>query len=420
MHPVSLNEEFGILSRLTEKYSNESLAYLASHAVQQFVKANQDAKVDKLALKRWPQSFECPSEWILEQITGLQVARRKMPEVAGTTGVLFAPKLNLEQSSDERVAAARFKDLPALKRGADLTGGFGVDAFALAKKVQEMVYVEPNDGLCQLVKHNVEQLGLNMTVKNSYVEKWLKGADGKWDVVFLDPSRREQSGERVYALGDYYPNVYQLMDGLLQVADNVMIKASPMLDIFTTVRELGKVVKVLVIALKGEVKEVCFVCGRDGNMSPDIVAIEADGNGVGEFASRWQNALTSKPALGKVGKYLFEPNGALLKAGLHDAYAAAKGLQKLDKGVTIFFSDVLPKDHLRMMGQWHEVVATCENEREVTDLLQGGSARVVTKGYPINAEKLRKKLKLDEGQHTALFALGTGTGKNVFVLASAC
>ena len=265
----------------------------------------------------------------LDQIRGRQIARRKLPTWATIDGILYPPHLSMEQCSSEQTA--RYKaalimrlvnnSLPtgatgvfraatdvaaAPQRGAnphsrrratwggaslftDLTGGFGVDfafmaqAFHASLSTQSSAksfYVERNPQLCDLARHNFPLLGLrNTEVVCSTTEDFLNtlwsdkkasptggGLEGA-TIIYLDPARRDDHGGRTYGIADCTPNVLELRDTLLEKADYVLLKLSPMLDWRKAVSDLGEdyVSEVHIVSVHNECKELLIVLQKPTN-----------------------------------------------------------------------------------------------------------------------------------------------------------
>ena len=250
----------------------------------------------------------------LDQISGRQTARRKLPSWAATDGLWYSPHLSMEQCSSE--PAARYKaELVDRLLGTegratlmDLTGGFGVDfAFmAQSQAVGRAVYVERNEELCNLARHNFPLLGLKRAeVCCSTAEEFLDhegGSEGLMEgptVIFMDPARRDAHGGRTYALADCTPNVLELMDKITKYQGNkgpracsfipelrsptrslseqsgertkyqgdkcvVLLKLSPMLDWRKAVSDIGseRVREVHIVSVGGECKELLLAVER--------------------------------------------------------------------------------------------------------------------------------------------------------------
>ena len=106
----------------------------------QFIREHADDDVRKVALQG-TKDAEVDLTMALQQIAGRQTARRKLPSWAAVEGIVYPPHLNMEQCSSEQTA--RYKaglvggDGLRVDGGGmsfvDLTGGFGVDFYWMAK-----------------------------------------------------------------------------------------------------------------------------------------------------------------------------------------------------------------------------------------------------------------------------------------------
>ena len=192
-----------------------------------FIEQNRDADIRSLALSKIPAGIDL--HFCLQQIEGLQIAQKKLPAWAKTEGILFPPKVSLEQCSSEQTALYKqqlVERLLPMKRAkmADLTGGFGIDFSYLAKLFDEANYVERDEHLCEIAQHNFPLLGLQQAkVHCSTSEDYLDGM-GHFDIIYLDPSRRDAVGRKVVALNDCSPNVEAVHDELLAHAPIVLVK----------------------------------------------------------------------------------------------------------------------------------------------------------------------------------------------------
>ena len=164
---------------------------------------------------------EVDMPFALEQIQGWQLARRKLPEWAAEDGVLFPPHLSMEQCSSEQ--AARYKCsvverlLTAEERQkgmmTDLTGGFGVDFSYMARSFGKAVYVEQQERLCEIARHNFHCFGLQQAeVVHGDGGDFLHSLQNKQALIYLDPARRDVHGSKTYAIEDCSPDVTALSD----------------------------------------------------------------------------------------------------------------------------------------------------------------------------------------------------------------
>ncbi|MGV3509989.1 MAG: RsmD family RNA methyltransferase, partial [Sphingobacteriaceae bacterium] len=216
--------------------------------VQQFLSEHLKADVHKVALKKSP--FEdVSSRELAEQLDSKQRAEKKLPLWFNTPGILFPPKLSLEQSSSE--LTAQYKSI--LVKGEkliDLTGGFGVDAFFFSKVTKEVIHCEQNAELSQLVAHNLQLLGAdNIRYINTDSIEYLRNTEERFDTIYIDPSRRIQT-KKVFLLKDTEPDVVKNLPLLLSKASRIIIKTSPLFDIQSGLKELQHVSAIHVVSVK--------------------------------------------------------------------------------------------------------------------------------------------------------------------------
>ena len=168
---------------------------------EEFVKQNRTGDIRKLAFlaSKYP---EVDSVYALDQISGWQTARTKLPVWASAEGIVYPPHLSMEQCSSE--ATASYKSRLALRlvaslsadssscRFVDITGGFGVDFSFISSALQiPSVYVERNEKLCSLARHNFPLLGLPFAevVCGDGTDYALSMPHAT--MVYIDPARRD-------------------------------------------------------------------------------------------------------------------------------------------------------------------------------------------------------------------------------------
>ena len=175
----------------------------------------------------------------------------------------FSKQLNIEQTSSE--LTAKYKaDLVSGKSLIDLTGGFGIDTYYFSKQIEAVTHCEINAELSEIVKHNYKVLDVtNITCLNESGIDALKSIDNQFDWIYIDPSRRDESKNKMFLLSDCAPDVKAFQNLFLDYAKNVMIKTSPLLDITATKGDLKHVKQLHVIAVNNEVKELLWILERD-------------------------------------------------------------------------------------------------------------------------------------------------------------
>ena len=388
---------------------------------EEFIKLFREEDIRSLALQgsRYP---EVDMPFALNQIGGWQIARTKLPSWAIQEGILYPPHLSMEQCSSEKTALYKAR-LVTGKSMADLTGGFGVDFSFMAREFEEACYVERQQELCSIAEHNMKALGLkhaNVVCDNA--EKYLRTMQPV-DVIYLDPARRDATGNRTYAIEDCTPNVLSLKEELLMKAQRVMVKLSPMLDWHKALHDIPEVTEVHIVATQNECKELLLVMERptrkkpfsEQNYDTRIVCVNDDtivSYTLSELLpSTIQIALPMDDATRGT---LYEPNVTLMKAGCFSLLCQRYGVMKIAKDSNLFFSDEIvdfPGRSFTIEG-----VSTL-NKKELKTHLRGiERANIAVRNFPLTAEELRKRLKLKDGGDHYLFGTTDSEGKHVIII----
>ena len=458
-----------------------------NQATQDFIRQHQDDDVRQLAFlgSKYP---EVDMPFALDQIRGRKMARVKLPRWASLEGIIYPPHISMEQCSSESTAlykaelAARLLGLPASSSGiemkaeneiefVDLTGGFGVDfSYIAARLGVKSMYVERQAHLCEAAKENFERLGLkNAIVKNgdgievlhSFLPKKddAASADDSLGItydqplsllktklglklIFIDPARRDDAGNKVVSLKDCTPDVTVLQEEMLSKADYVIIKLSPMLDWHRAISELSHVSEVHVISVNNECKELLLVLSAR-NMG-DMEASSADGVGGTEEAEGTDGAVkyagklriycvndaqsfvcdesdmeTSPvkiaPSTLEEMQYLYEPNASLMKAGCFCVLSERYGARMLSKNSHLFVSR---EPIAAFPGRSFRIIAISSfNKKELKRHLSGiTKANIATRNFPLSVAELRKRLKLKDGGETYIFATTLSDESHVLVI----
>ena len=446
-----------------------------NQATQDFIRQHQDDDVRQLAFlgSKYP---EVDMPFALDQIRGRKMARVKLPRWASLEGIIYPPHISMEQCSSESTAlykaelAARLLDLPASSSGiemkaeneiefVDLTGGFGVDfSYIAARLGVKSMYVERQAHLCEAAKENFERLGLkNAIVKNgdgievlhSFLPKKddAASADDSLGIIydqplsllktklglkliFIDPARRDDAGNKVVSLKDCTPDVTVLQEEMLSKADYVIIKLSPMLDWHRAVSELSHVREVHIISVNNECKELLLVLSAR-NLG-DMEASSADGevkhagnlriycvNDAQSFVCDELDMESSPvkiaPSTFEEMQYLYEPNASLMKAGCFGVLSKRYGARMLSKNSHLFVSMVPIED---FPGRSFRIIAISSfNKKELKRYLSGiTKANIATRNFPLSVAELRKRLKLKDGGETYIFATTLSDESHVLVI----
>jgi len=376
-----------------------------NQATLDFIREHADDDVRQLALRGTKQS-EVDLSYALDQIAGRQKAHVKLPSWASIDGIVYPPHLSMEQCSSE--ATARYKASIAGKGAliVDLTAGFGVDMAFIAQGFQRAVHVERQPQLCAISSENYRLLGLNHVevVCGDGVEYLHQMTHT--DLLFIDPARRDEHGGRTYDIADCTPNVLEMLDEMLEKADRVMIKLSPMLDWRKAVADLRKVSEVHIISVENECKELLLEVKSD---SPSLrvvcVNLLSEGNQeCFEFDALHPSLPSSTFHFSLLtSRFLYEPNASIMKAGCFGLLEQRFGAVQLDKNSHLFVSD---QEIAGFPGRAFVIEKwTSMNKRELKAALADiDKANITVRNFPMSVAELRKRLKLKEGGEVFIFA----------------
>lgn len=344
-------------------------------------------------------------KWLLQQIQSRQKAKSKLPSWYGNFDLLFPVPVSVEQASSEQTAAYK----ASLVWGGtlvDATGGMGVDSSFFARRFQQVVYMEMQPELVRLARHNFAALGLdNVEVRHTPDGSIDNLPDG--DCVFLDPSRRD-AGRRVFLLEECTPDLTGWWPRLRQKFPTVLVKLSPMYDITSAVRELPGIAEIHAVSVAGEVKELLLLAK---NSSPAPLAITCadiarDGSvRKSTFPYDQRNCIVTYAT--EVNQYLYEPAAALMKTELMNAEASRCGLSKLHPHSHLYTGPSLAPDFFGRIFEVEETfgMGKADLKKGLHDLTR---ADITVRNFPLREAELRKRLRLDAGGDTTLFATTLG------------
>lgn len=324
----------------------------------------------------------------------------------------------------------------------DLTGGFGVDFSYIASRLGvKSMYVERQTHLCEAAKENFGRLGLkNAIVKNgdgievlhSFASKKEAAASDSLGItedqsrsllktnlglklIFIDPARRDDAGNKVVSLKDCTPDVTLLQEEMLSKADYVIIKLSPMLDWHRAVSELNCVQEVHIISVNNECKELLLVLSARNMGNLRIYCVNDAQSFVCEESDMESSSVKIAPFTLEEMLYLYEPNASLMKAGCFSVLSERYGARMLSKNSHLFVS----RDPIAVFpGRSFRIIAVSSfNKKELKRHLSGiTKANIATRNFPLSVAELRKRLKLKDGGETYIFATTLSDESHVLVI----
>jgi len=382
---------------------------LISTDIQNYINQNLNSDLTKLLLKKSPFPDVSMQE-IVQQIKGKKTAEKKFPFLL-KEGIVFPPNLNMEQASSQSTAEYKAQSLQG-KTFLDLTCGFGIDAYFLSKNFDEVTLVEQNPELILVVENNWKTLNRKANFINQNLEIFLNGLgepqtdnniqienQNKFDVVYLDPARRDQQNKKKFLLEDLSPNLLEIEEKLNSISDKIIVKLSPLIDISYLISELKNITEIQIIAVRNEVKELLLIIEnkeqRIKNKDVEIRCVNLESDEP-EFSFNFNDEKSVKSEFSDSLNFLYIPNNSILKAGAFNIISEKFGLKKLHPNTHFYTSEHKTEN---FPGRVLEI-----EKIEAKDLKKGEKYNIISKNYPLKPEEIKKKYKLtDGGNHYLIF-----------------
>ena len=343
--------------------------------------------------------------------------------------------LALEQCSSQLAAEYKQRFVRPEDRLLDMTGGLGVDFSALAAAAQSGVYVEQQSQLVSAARYNLPRLlpdrpitiyeGRSTELLDELLERHQP------TLIYLDPARREQGDRqrRVYALEDCEPDLLGLLPRIREryaalglPLPRLLVKVSPMLDLKHTLRSVPEVQELHVVAVQSEVKELLLsidLAAPSPSSYQDVPLVVSLLGGGQEQSLRFERAFAEEEALTahyatELGRWLYLPHAALMKAGLYKSLATRYALEPLHVSSHLYTSDEACPD---FPGRRYEVDEVLPFRSSLLRRLakERLAAQIICRNFPLSADELRRRLKAAEHDTCALLGTTLSTGEAVLI-----
>ena len=410
-------------------------------------------------LPEWVASTELvyPSSLCTEQCSSSDTARYKASVVQRIFNEYVSPVASTRSATEEagsvtdknssvtkKQSVTSTGSVTGPKNGkiADLTGGLGVDSWAFSEVADKVLYNEMNPALAAAARHNFKALGVtNIFIKNSEATPdSLKDIFGNFrpDVIFLDPSRRDSAGKKVFLLEDCSPDVLKILPELFGISRFVLLKLSPMADITMAVERLDRtyeeylektsgkgwngqwVREVHVVASGGECKELLILLDREWSEGYSLTCRE-DGKTLTFKPEEITKAKASYPD-STFARIIFEPGKSLTKAGVFNAICERFGLVKLARFTHLYtisepLSDSESEQRTAPLKDFGKVFYVKEilplNKSSMKDVgKRYPHSEVSAKNIPMSSDELRTRLKVKSGDDAHIFGARIETPYN--------
>lgn len=373
----------------------------------EFINSNINEDYNKLKLKYHGLDLPFNLDFAILQISARKKNVKKLSSFIADKRFLFPDYISSEQASDQQVsnfhASLVGKEMYVL----DMTAGLGIDAMTIAKYGNSVVTCEIDEIKSYILSYNAEILGIDnfKSINCDCLSKSSPLFSDNFDVIFIDPARRDKNNRRTYSFRDCTPDILSALPTMQNKTKRILIKASPLLDITQIKREIPQLSSIHIVCVKGECKEVLV----DINPSSDFRGIHIIDLGNKDIISDLylsdselslnDDIIATEQNL-QTGNYLYEPSAALMKLNCHGVICNRfKGLRHVASNTSLYISSSLFTDFPGRVSKIIDIPDKCTLKS-----IKGNKYNIVTRNYPLKVDEVRKKYSLKEGMDNFLYA----------------
>lgn len=337
----------------------------------------------------------------LDKILQDECRRRAAKKLAATLSCQefrFPTALSAEQCTSDALADFHAAMIDSGSNVLDLTCGLAIDAFHFAHKAAKVTCLDIDPAVAAAVGPNARALGLdNVESHCADCREWLAACRSSYDVIFIDPARRDENGGRIFSLRQCHPDVTALQDEAFRISPRLIIKASPMLDIAKVASELKGVEAIHAVGTCTECKELLIETRRDYS-GPVTVYADTMGRQSVHYVIGESRSATYATEL-SAGDVLGEPWPAVSKVMsrglLGDGQLHPSTMLWRNPDETAFPGNLYKVERIEPFSS--SVLRRLAKEKP--------QASVAVRNFPLTADALRQRIKARESSTMRLMAI---------------
>ncbi len=383
MHPDSSSNEVRLLNQLRDNAG--IFAALQSAAGNEFqIQARLRAEF---------------SEELVRAVLTLRELRKKAQSKFSRADEMWFDRIGLEQSTAETVAVHKSQRFQG--RVWDYCSGIGSDAIALGHHC-EVTTIDVNPAASLRTRWNAETYGVADSV--NVITADVQQLDDTSGLLHIDPDRRVAGNRRSISVEDCIPSLDFLVEATRRFQGGA-IKLSPASNFG------GKFPgsEIELVSLAGECKEATVWFGELSGDAPFRATVLPAGQTI------VGNPMDSFAEVAKPGKYLYDPDPAVVRSGLVDLLCEEIGFWRLDSSEEYLSSDTLIESPF--VRGFEIIDELPNNEKEIRRCFRKhsfGQVEIKCRHIPVQAEAIRRKLPLEgDGAGVLIFCRIHGKARAV-------
>lgn len=388
--------------------------------LEEFLSLNADEDPVKLRFKLIKADMP-PAErsFIDFALLQLEATKKYSSKISSSLRLLYPSMLAGEQASNSEVSDFHSMLIAGAMSLLDMTAGLGIDFITMAKAIsptgKNCVAVELDPLKALVLELNLRRNGLTdakvVCGDSIKVLSQLRDEGRRFDVIFVDPARRDDEGGRIYDPAHCQPDVVGNAGLLFDVAERVIVKNSPMVDVSKALQIFPSTERLYLVSVRNECKEL-LTDMRAGTRLKSLTAVdihssgnrqltEVDTDSVGrQYTESHIDEPTLRSWLEEGHVWIYEPSATLMKLASWNDLARRYGLKKGSPNSHIFFSREFHEDFPGRVLLIERIL-----DKKGMKELKGEPRNVVTRNYPLKAEPLSKKLRVNSGDDRFIYGL---------------
>ena len=348
-----------------------------------------DSKADLVKIVSKLRGKGHSAELVATVLTQLKLRRRAKAKFGEFAEGMFFTEEGLEQASRLKVAsihAGRFRSA-GLKHIADLGCGIGAESLVFAGLDLDVSAYELDEVTAAIATYNLARFE-NVKVEQADVTKI--GLDD-FDGLFIDPARRDLKdsktsiNKRKYDINDFSPS----FDYVIEAASKkpTIVKLGPGLDH----KDIPDDAEAVWVSDDGDLVELTLYFGKVKRPDVKRAALLLTSTGTHEITSTSTQRLDAP--LAELGKYIYEPDAAVIRSHLVGDLAIELGLNIFSNEIAYLSGDD------PIVSPWlrgYEVIENLVFDRKKLKAYlrekKIGTLEIKKRGADITPEQLRREL----------------------------
>ena len=335
-----------------------------------------------------------PDKPIKEMLSQIKLQKRNLNKLPISNELLFTEQ-GAQQATSWKLAKYHATKFKAFNKVADLCCGIGVDLINIAKEKEQVYAIDLDADILKIAKYNCKSQNLN-NIK--FISGKAEEFNQQVDAIFIDPDRRPGRNRRI-APEEYSPPFSKIME-LRNICPNIAVKLSPAIDYIRLNLPIDSTLEF--VSENGTLKEILLCMGDLATENCERKAVLLPTN------LTLQNS-NAKIKITEIQKYLFEPDPAIIRAGLVQEMGNKIGYNLIDSKLALLTGSHILQSEFGKVFEVEEIMKfDLKKVRKYVRENKIGELIIKTRGFPESVERFRKKIKLKGKKSVVMFILRKG------------